>query len=228
MKDGNHGMKAVLLIVAALIGAGVAYPVGRSMADEGTSNNSMTSVSSTTTKAADLRVTLNNLLREHVTTNLAVTYSIIDKAPEARMQAAIDTQTANAVEIANAVGSIYGEDAKKAITTPFVNHLTQSNNYAKAVANGDEAAKQSSLKELQTSLREVATVFNSVIPSVPTDALYDALNEHEDLMNQVAAAYQAGDINKAYELEDQAMTQISGGADVLAKGIVASKPNDFK
>ena len=232
MQDPAKNNKVTLIIIFTLIGllvgGAVAYPIGRSMMDDTKSNSSMTQDSSTMTKAAGLRVTLNNLLREHVTTNLTVSYNIIDKAPEAKMKASLDAQTANAVAIATAVGSVYGEDAKTAITQPFVDHLTQSNNYAKAVVANDMAGQATSLAALQVNLRQIADVFNSVIPSLPSDTLYGALNDHETLMNQIAVAYQAGDFNKAYELEAQALTQISGGADALAGGIVASKPDTFK
>lgn len=225
----NKVARGVLLaIVGLIIGALVAYPIGHMMGKDDAPKASTTMSVSTTTKAADLRVTLNDLLREHVTTNLTVTYNIIDKVSDAKMQASLDAQTANAVAIANAVGSIYGDDAKKAITTPFVDHLTQSNNYAKAVVNSDTAGEATALTALQTNLRQVADVFHSVIPSLSSDTLYSALNDHETLMNKVAVAYQSGDYTMAYQLEAQALTQISGGADALAGGIVASKPDSFK
>ena len=226
----NKTMRVVLIVLIGLIvGGAITYPFAHMMGKDSvnTTTQSVTATS-TTTKAAGIRVALNNLLREHVSTNLTVTYNIIDKASDTKMQASIDAQTANAVAIADAVGSVYGEDAKKAITQPFVDHLTQSNNYAKAVLANDTAGEASSLAALQMNLREIADVFHSVIPSLSSDTLYGALNDHETLMNQVAVAYQAGDFKKAYELEAQALTQISGGADALAGGIVASKPDAFK
>lgn len=232
MQDNTRNTKVtsiILFIIAGLIVGGViTYPIAHMMGKDSVSSTSQTAVaSSTTTKAAGLRATLNNLLREHVTTNLTVSYNIIDKASDAKMQASLDAQTANAVAIATAVGSIYGDAAKTAITQPFVDHLTQSNNYAKAVAANDTAGEATSLAALQVNLRQIADVFHSVIPSLSSDTLYGALNDHEALMNQVAAAYQAGDFTKAYQLEDQALTQISGGADAISQGIVDSKPDMF-
>jgi len=225
---GNKATKVVLIVLIGLVvGGAITYPISYMMGQDSVKQTSSVAAS-TTTKAADLRVALNGLLREHVTTNLTVSYNIIDKVSDEKLQASLDAQTANAVAIANAVGSIYGDEAKAAITTPFVDHLTQSNNYAKAVVNGDEAGKATSLAALQTNLQQVADVFNSVIPSLPADTLYMALNDHETLMNKVAVAYQAGDYTMAYQLEDEALTQISGGADALAGGILAAKPDMFK
>ena len=227
-KNGVVSKIILFAIIGVIVGGAIAYPIAHMMGKDSVKQTTSSVAASTDTKAAGLRVTLNNLLREHVTTNLTVSYNIIDKVSDAKMQASLDAQTANAVAIANAVGSIYGDDAKAAITTPFVDHLTQSNNYAKAVLAGDTAGEASSLAALQVNLRQIADVFHSVIPSLSSDTLYGALNDHEALMNKVAVAYQSGDYTMAYQLEDQALTQISGGADAIAGGILAAKPDSFK
>ncbi|MDB5180732.1 MAG: hypothetical protein JWO54_492 [Candidatus Saccharibacteria bacterium] len=214
----------VAAIVALAIGAFGGYMIGNNMNDMNTNESSSNQQS---VKQADLRVALNNALREHVTSSLVVTRNIVDNAPTAKIEGAKAAQTANAVAIATAVGDIYGEDAQTAITTPFVEHIAQSNNYAQAVANGDTMAQATSLSALRAELRKVATVFNSVIPSVPTDTLYDALSAHEDLLNQAAVEYKAGNFEKAYNLENEALVQISGGAEALTTGIVKSKPDMF-
>ncbi len=215
---------AVAIIVALGIGIFGGYMIGTAKADMTTEQSSSQNQS---TKEADLRVTMNNLLREHVTTSLVVTRNIVDGAPMAKIDGAKAAQTANAVAIATAVGSIYGDDAQAAITTPFVEHIVQSNNYAQAVASGDMAAQDTALTALRAELRKVATVFNSVIPSLPTDTLYEALSAHEDLLNQAAVEYKAGNFEKAYALENEALVQISGGAEALSGGIVKSKPDMF-
>ena len=225
MKSGTSVAVIILAIVASLaVGTFAGYAIKGMGSDMTTTTNETMEQS---TKVADLRVGLNNLLREHVTTNLTVTRDIVDGASQAKIDGAKAAQTANAVAIAQTVGSVYGEDAQAAITTPFVEHLVQSNNYAQAVKDGNESMKESSLAALRVELRKVADVFHSVIPSVPSDALYDALSAHEDLINQAAVEYNVGNFEKAYALENEALVQISGGAEVLATGIVASKPDMF-
>jgi hypothetical protein len=218
---------AVVAIVVALgIGLFGGYMIGENKNDM--SNNSMdTSSMEQTTKQADLRVAMNNLLREHVTTNLVVNRAIVDGASAQKIDGAKAAQTANAVAIATAVGGVYGKEAQDAVTTPFVAHLNYSNAYAEAVAKGDTMAQASSLTALRTELRNVATVFNSVIPSLSVDTLYEALSAHEDLLNQSSVEYKAGNFAKAFELENEALVQISGGAEAIAGGIVESKPDMF-
>ena len=225
MESNRFKLTAVIAVVLAL-GLGIlgGYMIGNNMKDMDSDESASTGQ---TVKQADLRVALNGLLREHVTSSLVVTRNIVDGASQQKIDGAKAAQTANAVAIATAVGSIYGDEAKTAITTPFVEHITQSNNYAQAVADGDTMAQATALTALRAELRKVATVFNSVIPSLPVDTLYDALSAHEDLLNQAAVEYKAGNFEKAYALENEALVQISGGADVLTTGIVKSKPDMF-
>ena len=215
------------IVLALAVGTFAGYIIKNNMVEMDSQTSTVTTTASST-KAADLRVTMNNLLREHVSSSLIVTRNIVDGASAEKIEGAKAAQTANAVAIATAVGSIYGEDAQTAITTPFVEHIAQSNNYAQAVADNNMAAQETSLTALRAELRKVATVFNSVIPSLPVDTLYEALSAHEDLLNQAAVAYKAGNYEEAYRLENDALVQISGGAEALSTGIIASKPDMFK
>jgi len=225
MESNTSKLVAIVAVLVALgLGLFGGYMIGNNMDDMDKNESAMTQQS---TKQADLRVAMNNLLREHVTSSLVVTRNIVDGASQQKIDGAKAAQTANAVAIATAVGGIYGKDAQDAITTPFVEHIAQSNNYAQAVANGDTMAQATALTALRAELRKVATVFNSVIPSVPADTLYEALSAHEDLLNQAAVEYKAGNFEKAYQLENDALVQISGGAEALSGGIVESKPDMF-
>jgi len=223
---GSNSSKAVI-IIGVLIALGLGLFGGYMIGNMNANKTEEQSASTVSTEQTDLRVGLNNLLREHVTSSLVVTRNIVDGASTDKIEGSKAAQTANAVAIATAVGGIYGQEAQDAITTPFVEHIAQSNNYAQAVANGDMAAQDSSLAALRAELRKVATVFNSVIPSLSADTLYEALSAHEDLLNQAAVEYKAGNFAKAYELENEALVQISGGADALSGGIIESKPDMF-
>jgi hypothetical protein len=227
MNNNSSKIIAVVAIVAAL-GAGTLLGSMINMNTQKTNESNMTTNVSADSSAAKLRVTMNNLLREHVSSSLIVTRNIVDGASDEKIAGAKAAQTANAVAIAKAVGGIYGEEAQNAITPPFVEHIAQSNNYAMAVKNGDSAAQETSLTALRAELRKVADVFNSVIPSLDSDTLYAALSAHEDLLNQAAVEYQSGNFEKAYNLENEALVQISGGADALTAGIIAAKPDMFK
>lgn len=225
MEQGSSKVAGIIgVIVALVIGVFGGYMIASANDSKDMNTSSSTTQS---VKQADLRVGFHNLLREHVTSSLVVTRNIVDGESTQKIDGAKAAQTANAVAIATAVGEIYGEDAQTAITAPFVEHIAQSNNYAQAVANGDMMAQEAALTALRAELRKVATIFNSVIPSVPTDTLYEALSAHEDLLNEAATEYKAGNFERAYAIENEALVQISGGAEALVGGIVTSKPDMF-
>ena len=217
----------IAAIVALVIGGVAGYAISMNMKDD--SNTSTMSVSednpNTATKAADARVGLNNLLREHVSSSLNVTRNIVDDSAD--LEASLASQTANAGEIAAFVGSVYGEEAQTQITELFVDHIEQANAYAMAVDAGDEAAKAEAVAELREYLTEISAFFSGAIEGLPQDTVYSLLNEHETLLNNSVEAYQAGDFTRSYELEREALTQVSGIADALAKGIVSTQADMF-
>lgn len=227
MKNSSKILIAVAIVLALGIGTLAGTMIGMNKTDSNTQSNATSNVAADSS-AAKLRVDLNNLLREHVSTSLTVTRNIADGASEEKLAGAKAAQTANAVAIATAVGSIYGQDAQDALTPPFVEHIVQSNNYAEAVKSGDMAAQETALNALRVELRKVADIFASVIPSVSSDSLYEALSAHEDLLNEAAVEYQNGNFEAAYALENEALVQISGGADVLTTGIIEAKPEMFQ
>ncbi len=177
--------------------------------------------------AIDLRVGLNNLLREHVTTNLNVNRSIATDASTAEIEAGIGTQMANTEDLAGAVGSVYGSEAQAQFSEMFAEHIEESNNIAIAVAAGDESAKQMAVVELEEYLDEITTFFTTAIPVLPYDAVYGLLSDHEDLINRSTEAAAAGNFELSYHLERKALVQVSTIADALASGIIATQPDKF-
>lgn len=225
-KESSKAGIIVATIVALVIGGAAGYAMGMGKHGDTMSSAATTQSTASPSKAADLRVGLNNLLREHVSVSLAVTRDIVDNSPD--LEASKAAQTANAVDIAKAVGSIYGEEAQAKITPMFVDHITESNKFAAAVANGDMAAKDAANAELKEYLNEIAGFFSGAISTLPQDAVYELLETHENLLNESIEAYKAGDFTKSYELERQALAQAGFIGDALAKGIVETKPELFK
>lgn len=180
---------------------------------------------STDTPAADLRVAMNNLFTEHVTVSANVMRNIIDDSSD--LEGSKEAQLANAVEIAEAFGSLYGDDAQDAVAEAFLEHIDFSNEYAMAVDEMDEDAKDEANEELDEYLNDIAEILASVIDGLDEDTAYSVLREHEDLLNEAAEQYQEGDFEEAYETEREAIKQIQGVTDVLSAGIVDTMPSDF-
>lgn len=177
--------------------------------------------------AVDLRVTMNNLLREHVSSSLDVTRGLAGGADQRKIDGAKEAQYANADALAAAVGSIYGGAAQAQFSELFREHIVESNKYAAAVGMGDDAAKQAAATELRVYLDDIATFFSTAIPGLPKQDVYGLLNEHEELINKATDAYKAGDYVQSFQMEREALKQVSRAADALSSGIIATQPNKF-
>ena len=215
---------AVTTLSLSLIGGSVAGAM------QPTNNSSKPAItaSSETKAATDLRKALNSLLRDHVTTNLTVNRAIVSGASEATINQAELAQFANTASLAAAIESIYGAPAAAQFSEMFNEHIAESNNFARAAAAGDEAAKALALVELQEYLAEITTFFTTAIPVLPYNAVYGLLLEHETLINQSTEALINGNFGQSKKFEQQALRQISVIADALASGIVATQPTLFQ
>ncbi len=217
--------------VAVVTFGGIASATSSATAKQQGSNNAtvMNGQEKKETMAAkDLRVTLTTLLQEHVTTNLDVNRSIASGASDAEISAAIEGQVANSNSLSVAVGSIYGPEAAAQFSTLFLEHIEESNNFAVAVAAGDEGAKALANEELQEYLVDIANFFSGAIPVLPTDAVYGLLLEHETLMNESTEAVVNQNFGQSKKIEQQAIKQITVVAEALTAGIVETQPQLFQ
>jgi len=98
-------------------------------------------VAASTTPAASLRVALNSLLGEHVILAAAATGAALD-GRDAEFKAAAGALDANSVEIAKAIGSVYGEGAEQAFLPLWRRHIGFAVDYTVGVATKDQAKRR--------------------------------------------------------------------------------------
>lgn len=215
------------IVMTTVLGGLIGYMLGKGM-DPDTMKMDTESASTSTVKSIDVHLLFDGLFRQHVTTNLLVTRNVIDGASQDKIQSSMGMQNASTDAIANAIGGIYGDDAKNTVKASFVEHLAYSNQYAQAVATDNKVVEVQALGALQTSLRNIADVFHGIIPALTSNVLYEKLNAHEIIMNQVAEEYKAGNFKRAYELESRSLQQTSESTRILVRAIVDSNPYMFK
>lgn len=183
--------------------------------------------------ADDLRDGLRTLLSEHVSYSLDVMRAIADDEEdmnddsEMALEDALDDQDQNAEDLGDAIESVYGADAGASFTEMFKEHITSSNDYARAIAEGDDEAADEALEELNEYLEEISAFLAGANPNIDEDDLLAALSEHEDLLNEAIEAYVDGNEDESDDLEDDAVEQVRGAADYLADAIIAQFPDKF-
>ncbi|MES2668551.1 MAG: hypothetical protein V4644_02600 [Patescibacteria group bacterium] len=183
--------------------------------------------------AADLRTALRTLLSEHVEYSVDVLRAIeeedMDDSDENAdtLDEALELQDQNAEDLGAAIGSVYGASAGTMFADMFKEHIVSSNDYTRALVNDDDAAADEALEELNEYLVEISAFLATANPNIDEATLLAALTEHERLLNDSSEAFIEGDEDEADDLEDEAITQIRGGADYLADAIIAQFPDKF-
>ena len=132
----------------------------------------------TATPAADLRVALGTLLGEHALLALTAAQRGFDGAPD--FEAAAAALDANSVEVSEAIGSVYGDEAaQQFLDGPSLwrDHIGFFVDYTVALAGNDEAAQQEAVDNL-TGYTGAFSGFLAEATGLPQAALQEGLTMH--------------------------------------------------
>ena len=182
---------------------------------------------STTSPAADLRITLNRLLGEHAILAQFATQKGVKGDPDFKaIAAALD---ANSVETSEAIGSVYGEEAGKQFLDRDLlwrDHIGFFVDYTTGLATKDEAAQKKAVGNLG-GYTAAFSKFLSDATGIEQPALQEGITEHVTQLKTQLDAYNAGDFAKAYENERAAYQHMVMTGDTLAGAIVEQKSDQF-
>jgi hypothetical protein len=217
-------MVAVVLVVGLLIGGCIGYATGHK------SNNSDTAMKSsaaptTDTKAAGLRVVLNNLEAQHVDLASAATRAGFDGSPT--FEAAAGALDQNSVSLSKAIGSIYGADAESKFLEIWRSHITFFVNYTVAAKKGDKAGMDKAVSDLNGYVSAISDLLGGAT-GLPKEAVASLVTEHVGLLKSAVDKHGAGDYAGSYAAQQAARDQITTKiADTLAGAIVKQNPSKF-
>jgi hypothetical protein len=217
------------LVIGALVGGGAGYALGMNKEDTQSTNTSMSASAdpSTATKAADLRALLNNLETEHVDLASAATRAGFDGSPMFEASAASLDQ--NSIAIADAVGSVYGQEARDKFLEIWRSHIGFFVDYTVAAKAGDKAGMDKAVQNLNGYVDAVSDFLSGANPNLPRDAVAALISEHVGLLKTAVDKHGAGDYAGSYQAQEDARTQIQTKiADTLAGAIVKQKPEGFR
>ncbi len=173
----------------------------------------------------DLRVALNNALREHVNVAGVALRNVFTDSPDA--SAAVAALDKNSIEVASLVGSVYGEDAEKDFLTLWRQHIDFFANYTVAAKAGDQAGMDQALEDLAGYGEAASNFFEGANPNLPKTAVKPLLVEHRDVVIETINLIGAGDFDAAYLKLGEAADQVNKIADALAGGIEKQFPEKF-
>jgi hypothetical protein len=176
--------------------------------------------------AAGLRTTLNMLLREHAYLAGAATGAALG-GRDAEFKAAAGALDGNSVDIAKAVGSVYGADAERAFLPLWRQHIGFFVDYTVGVATSDRAKQDKAVGDLVAYSQDFGAFLQSASPRLPKQVVADLVKHHVVTLKTVVDAQAAKDPAKAWSGVRTAAAHMQMIADPLAETIVKQFPERF-
>ena len=176
------------------------------------------------TPAAGLRVGLNALLSEHVYLAAAATNAALaGRQPE--FQAAAAALDANSVDVARAIGSVYGPDAEKAFLPLWRKHIGMVVDYTVGAATGDRAKQDRAVTDLVGYTQDFGAFLASANPYLPKAVVADLVKHHVLTLKDVIDAQATKDQSRAFTALRTGAGHMQMIADPLAGAIVKQFPD---
>jgi hypothetical protein len=179
------------------------------------------------TPAAELRTGLNALLSEHVILAAAATGAALG-GRGAEFQAAAGALDANSMDLAKAIGSVYGADAEQAFLPLWRKHIGFAVDYTQGVATRDKVKQDKAVMELVQYTQDFGAFLSSANPNLPKPVVAELVKTHVLTLKEVIDAQAAKDPVKAYTSLRTAASHMHMIADPLAGAIVKQFPVKFK
>jgi hypothetical protein len=194
------------------------------MAQPGSPNGANGTTSAT--KAAELRASLDYLLGEHILLASSATGAALG-GREAQFKAAAAALDANSVDIAKAIGSVYGQGAQDAFLPLWRHHIGFVVDYTVGVATKDKAKQDKAVTDLVQYTQDFGAFLASANPNLPKDVVAGLVKTHVLTLKDVIDAQAAGDQAKAFAATRIAYAHMGMIADPLAGAIVKQFPDRF-
>lgn len=219
----RHKPLAVLAL-SAMIAAGAAGCTDHRMVP--TVHAQSAAAAPASTPAAGLRSALDRLLAEHVTLAAAATGAALDGRND-EFNAAAAALDANSVDIAQAIGSVYGTDAEAAFLPLWRSHIGMVVDYTVGKATGDQAKQDQAVADLVAYTEDFGAFLNGANPNLPKEAVAALVKDHALTLKEVIDAQAAGDDATAYQALRSATAHMAMMAEALSNAIAQQFPEKF-
>ncbi len=177
-----------------------------------------------TKSAVDLRVALDSALGEHAFLASNATHRGLEGSKA--FDAAAGQLETNTVALGDAIGSVFGDEAKATFLELWRAHIGFFVDYTVGTATKDDAKKTKAGEDLAGYSRDFGA-FLAGATDLPADVLSAELDSHIKHLAGSIDAYAAGDYAMAYELMGMGYTHMWATGDVLSEAIVTKMPEKF-
>src|SRR4029453_5982197 len=176
--------------------------------------------------SAALRATLNLALREHVYLAAAATNAALG-GRKAEFEAAAAALDGNSVDVARAIGSVYGPDAEKVFLPLWRKHIGMVVDYTVGVATKDKAKQDKAVAELVGYTQDFGAFLSAANPNLPKEVVADLVKHHVLTLKSVIDPQAAGNQAEAYRALRVAAGHMAMIGDPLAGAIAKQFPAKY-
>lgn len=178
------------------------------------------------TRAVDLRVSLNQLLLEHAyLSTLSTDAALAGRTDE--FQAAGKALNDNGGDLGRAIGGVYGGDAQSKFNQIWSSHNGFVVDYTTGLAKKDRASEDRAAGLLESFYVSQFAEFLNGTTGLPKDSLANLLKSHVQATRDVVDAQGARDIRAAAQKDRLAAQHMEMFGDSLASAIVKKQPQKF-
>ncbi len=177
--------------------------------------------------AADLRAALNQLLQEHVGLAAAATGAALG-GRSAEFGAVAEMLDANALEISQAMASLYGETIGEQFLEDWGEHVGILVDYTTALAEGDTGKAALARQEMSAYAAEFGALIHKVNPLLWADGVTELFRMHGLVLEEIVDAQAAGDHAAAAAALHRGLSQMGLIADPFAEAFVLQSPDLFR
>ena len=217
MKNLKTSLALLAILALAVVASASGHAKHRGMQMQ------MSKSATTATTAAELRVTLDNLLGEHAL--LAIWATQAGYSGQKSFPALAAQLDRNSVAISKAVASVYGAAAGRQFLDGknlWRAHIKYFVDYTVALVKKDTAGQKKAVASLMTYI-QVQAAFFAKATGLPKQALVNDLTAHVLQLKGQLDAYAKGNFKQSYALADGAYQHMFMTGDLLAGAIAKQK-----
>jgi hypothetical protein len=214
---------SILALAVAAVASGALTPKSGGQDSMSGMHMTMSHTKSSSSKAVQLRITLNQLLGEHAILAIQATQRGLVGGKD--FNAVAKQLDRNSVAISKAIGSVYGPAA----ANQFLNgknlwraHIKYFVDYTVATAKHDSSGQKKAVSNLMAYVQTQAAFFAKAT-GLPKQALVNDLTAHVLQLKGQLDAFAKGNYAQAYSLTNGAYEHMGMTADILAGAIAKQK-----
>lgn len=176
-------------------------------------------------KPANLRLTVNSLMKEHTVMAAAYLTGLYMDMENERL---LELMDANRDQLGTLVENTYDTQTRDAFGQLWSRHMLEYRNYTLARKEDDEQGMDEARQNLSAIANELGDLLDSKGNSLKAPTVTSLMNEHVNGTLAIVDAVAQGDSTQASDLMKNGYDQAGRFADALARGMMTDNPDMVK